>query len=153
MNEEVKFPHGKWKESPYAKDAGYRKLGANGVVDLVPIPLLLKMRGNELGKTDIGALKKDIQQNGLREPGILSFNPDTNHVNLGEGNHRAQALSELGYTHMPIRGLRNSYLSPTEQGVQSLKFHKIKDENGYAPGDMRPSHISPDLNAIPWTAP
>jgi len=74
-------------------------------IEDVPIEFLEKIKGNKLRMTreEMEALKKDIQENGLNNPLIVNVGADSRTAKLGEGNHRLQALKELGYTHAPVR--------------------------------------------------
>ena len=147
----IKFPQGKWQQHPSVQKGGHEKFGPSGTVDLVPLSVLSSIPGNRLGKTDVEALKGDIQQNGLDEPLCLSFDPKINHINLGEGQHRTEALKQLGYTHAPVQGIRSSLDYERDNGTAyPANFNNITDEYGYTPGNMRPSHISPDLQAIKY---
>ncbi len=52
------------------------------------------------------ALVKDVQENGIKEPGVLDIinNKDgTYEVRLGEGNHRLKIAMELGIKAYPLR--------------------------------------------------
>ena len=134
LNQDIKVPHGKWRDNAYTKD---------NKVSLMPLDFLHSIPGNKIGKTDINELKQDISSNGLNEPLILSFDPQQNLVNLGEGNHRTKALSEMGYTHAPVRGLRtwvDNSPSPHQKNI-SHDFGPYKNQNGYIMGDISPAKV------------
>lgn len=120
---------GPWQESRYKR-----------ITEELPIEFLEKYKGNALGKTDIEALKKSIQQEGLEEPLILSFDPDTKRIKLGEGNHRLEALKQLGYTHAPVRASR-SYVEDPKFPQVSIKPSTDRIDPSYYPADMKPTDV------------
>lgn len=86
------------------------------------------------------AMKQDIAQNGIQEPLILEFDPDSGCASLGEGNHRLQMAQELGMTHVPVRGMRGS--RPADFGKRLMSPNEvIADRFGYFPGNFPPSYI------------
>lgn len=129
------------KESPkYMVPGPWQESGYKRVTEELPIEFLEKYKGNALGKTDIEALKKSIQEEGLREPLILSFDPNTKRIKLGEGNHRLEALKQLGYTHAPVRASRSYVEDPTFPQV-SIKPSTDRIDPSYYPADMKPSDV------------
>lgn len=120
---------GPWQESRYKR-----------ITEELPIEFLEKYKGNALGKTDIEALKKSIQEEGLKEPLILSFDPDTKRIKLGEGNHRLEALRQLGYTHAPVRASR-SYVEDPRFPQVLIKPSTDRIDPSYYPADIKPSDI------------
>jgi hypothetical protein len=129
-------PGGKWRDDAYTKD---------GKVDLVPISFAQSIPGNKLGKSDIVKLKQWIIEHGIDEPGILAFDKNTGEIKLGEGNHRAEALRQLGYTHMPIRAMRGVVANMTahvdERGYKVPGIHIAANQHGYTPADQRPTDV------------
>lgn len=129
---------GKWQEGSYSRFA-----------EELPIDFLNKYKGNTLGKTDIEALKKSIQERGIDEPLILSFDPETNKIKLGEGNHRLEALRQLGYENAPVRAYRSYIDDPLEEilGSKYAKYPKVPFKPSsdpiptYYPADSKPSDI------------
>lgn len=130
---------GQWQKGSYSR-----------VTEELPIEFLSQYKGNTLGKTDLEALKKSIQEQGLDEPLILSFDPETSKIKLGEGNHRLEALRQLGYTNAPVRGYRSSIDDVSERllGPEFAEFKKVplkpstdKIDPSYYPADMKPSDL------------
>lgn len=119
-------PGGAWRDSPYTR---------NGTVSYVPLDFLAKIQGNDLGKTDIEALKADIKANGLNEPLTAIFDRQDDRAYLGEGNHRAEALRQLGYTYAPVRG-QSGYVR--EDMFNAVPVKLKRDENGYTKGEQAP---------------
>lgn len=75
---------------------------------MVPIDEALEYIGEDrvgdealpLSRERINELKEDIRKNGLKEALIMFYNDGE--ASIIEGNHRIQALKELGYTEVPI---------------------------------------------------
>ena len=83
------------------------------------------------GVENIKKLKESISKEGLKEPLELSINSQGAIV-LSEGNHRIQALIELGYTEVPVkvigRGSKGEYFTEVRQGKQvTLGLNLNKD--------------------------
>jgi hypothetical protein len=136
--EKPRLVDGPWKKNVYAED---------GKVSHVPIPILMNMRGNnyrfdtsEKSKTEPKgvSLQDSIKTQGLREPGIVQFDPKSGRIVLGEGNHRVHALAALGYTHAPVRAVRGWV--PEDEGIPHPTAH-LANEHGYIPADMSPHKL------------
>lgn len=112
--------------------------------DLIDINFLKKIQGNPLGKTDLEKLKNSISSEGLRELPILSFDPKTERILLGEGNHRVEALRQLGYTHVPVRTERSSISKDT---LGSKKFKNPANFLGHDPWMPESTYVPANLPA------
>lgn len=144
LPEQMKVPSGEWLQNRYT---------VNGKVEPTPIEFLQNHRGNKIGRTDIEALKKSISEEGLREPLILVYDPKTQKIKLGEGNHRLEALRQLGYTHAPTRLERSSIydrleeiLGPEYAQFKSVPFRKdLELDSVYKwpiyPAEAKPSDV------------
>lgn len=87
----------------------------------------------EIGRKNIDKLKESIKKEGLKEPVELVINSQ-GAVVLGEGNHRFQALKELGYKEIPTivkgRGSKDEYFTEIRKGKQvKLGLNLNKDFN------------------------
>lgn len=127
--EVLDYPSGPWQKDVYSSYS-----------EPLDIDFLKQHSGNALGKTDIEALKQSIQKEGLKEPLIMSFDPKTQRMVLGEGNHRLEALRQLGYKKAPTRMYRGWV-----EGSRGKPF-KIKPsgdniDKSYYPADASPSEI------------
>jgi hypothetical protein len=128
---------GNWQKNIY---------NTKGFVEELPIEFLEQISGNVTGKTSIPDLKASIQKQGLDEPLILSFDPETKRIKLGEGNHRLKALKQLGYTRVPVRAVR-SYVEDSKFPQVSFKPSTDPILKDYYPADMKPSDII-DFNQL-----
>lgn len=139
------------KESSEYMVPGPWQSGSYGrVTEELPIEFLQSYKGNRLRNNDLSSLKKSIQEEGLREPLILGFDPSNNKIKLVEGNHRLEALRQLGYTHAPVRGSRSHIddvlerlLGHPHADYPKLPFKPSTDriDPSYYPADMKPSDI------------
>lgn len=96
-------------------------------------------------------LLSDISKHGIKEPGILNYNPDLETASFGEGNHRLTAAKELGINIFPVRGLRSSrektYASNLRLAdnprfkVSGFSKEERESRHGYVPGDLAPSEF------------
>jgi hypothetical protein len=89
------------------------------------------------------ALSDHIKQNGLKNPVVLEYNPDTGHAHMGEGNHRTQIAIDHGIQELPVQVVRGRRDSPTQipvdlQPQDSWMNHR---DEMHIPSIMRPSHI------------
>lgn len=102
---------------------------------MIPIDEALKYIGEDrLGEDSmndsrerIDDLKKDIKKNGLKESLIMAY--QNGEVSIIEGNHRIQALKELGYKEVPIT-LRTQPLPSKVNRVDSPIFAE-KERGSY----------------------
>jgi len=79
----------------------------------VPIEFFDDMQGNPgfmageiKDQARVDKLAASIAEDGITEPLILEFHPETGLVWLGEGNHRLAAARQLGLDSVPVRGMR-----------------------------------------------
>jgi len=73
-------------------------------IDDVPIDWLKRMPGNNIrSEENVRLLMKQIEEQGLLDPGIIHAGGQSKTAMLGEGNHRLEALRRMGYQSMPIR--------------------------------------------------
>lgn len=85
-------------------------------------------------RSDMDAFEADILANGIIEPVLLGYNPDTRIAALIEGNHRlAIALRH----NLPVPTLVVRYYVQRGMAVRGME----PDEFGYVPGEIRPSDI------------
>lgn len=125
------FPKGKWEKDIYNE---------RGFVKPLDVNFLKQMQGNELGKTDINKLKDSISKEGLNEPVILTFDPKTKRAILGEGNHRVEALNQLGYSKVPTRMYRGT-VDESEGTAIPFKMPADATQKVYYPADANPEDI------------
>jgi hypothetical protein len=138
--DEARDNHGRWTIGGDWERNSYTK---GGKVDLVPISFFQRFKGNQLGKTSIEDLKADLSNNGLNEPAIMSFGQKDRTISSAEGNHRAEALKQLGYTHIPVRMIRM-------QNANGIPFDDMSKVpvNDYFKGDAAPHEVFDDFDAI-----
>jgi hypothetical protein len=136
LKEEIKIPS--WRDNPNIHSS------LKDVTEDVPIEWLEKFKGNKLRKTpdQMEALKTDIQQNGFKEPLIMSFGTDDGLAVLGEGNHRLQVAKELGLKTVPVRALRRTEVGSENAVPTSMSAVK---PGKYFPGDAKPSDVFDEL--------
>jgi hypothetical protein len=87
----------------------------------------------ETGPENIKKLKDSIQKEGLKEPLEIAIN-SKGAIVLSEGNHRLQALIELGYAQIPVkvigRASKDEYFTEVRQGkTVQLGLNLNKDFN------------------------
>ena len=81
-------------------------------------------------------VKDHIEQNGITDMGILSYNPKTHRVYQSEGNTRLAIAHELGFTHVPVRVYR--FHHDNKAGGMAPAPHTF---SGHIPADIKPSEI------------
>jgi hypothetical protein len=91
-------------------------------------------------------LRREMQEQGIREPLIMGFHPATGTAKLVEGNHRLAIARELGFTHVPVRIVRYNMPWTKEYGhperpVPGHVIGSLTDQHGYTPGDLKPSQV------------
>jgi hypothetical protein len=108
-------------------------------VEMVPISMLKNMHGNILhkGEDHINDLAESIKNEGMREPGIMSYYHKSKTAYLGEGNHRLEALRRAGFTHMPVTVSRLNMEDEQKKGKPVRGY----TEEGHVPGELAPSDI------------
>ena len=121
-----------WREDTYGH-----------IAELVPISLLDTFKEHDrLEKTwkpegYLDELAKDILSNGIKDPLIASYNPETQQILLIEGNHRLAVAKKHGIAYLPLRIVRSRFVKGTyiPYGL-SYDNHK-----GHINGDLRPSEV------------
>ena len=131
-------PEGAWQDSPYREYSGKRPEGDvnDKGVEVVPLEVLEEMPGNPVDPEKVDTLAREIDAEGLNEELIIEFDPETNRAYLGEGNHRAAALRQLGYDNAPVRVVKG--IVPEGRGV-SVTPKVRADQFGWVPSDLAPS--------------
>lgn len=116
-------------------------------VEDIPIDWLSKLPGNKLrmNKKEIKALADDIKQNGLSEPLMINVGKDSRTAELGEGNHRLEALKQLGYTHAPTRVMVGKNWGKEKGGNYDTDL--LPKSGEYFSSDAKPSSVFKSLNA------
>jgi hypothetical protein len=95
---------------------------------------------NELGKTDVDALSKDITEKGLREPVIINVGKNSRTATIGEGNHRIAAAEKAGYTHIPARVIVGQEWGKGKGGPD-ISSDLIPQKDEYFSADAKPSQV------------
>jgi hypothetical protein len=133
-------PRTLWEHTP-------QQINQRSTTELVPIEDLWRAREYTRPSERWKPIQESIEEHGLREPLMLEYNPKTQRVYLGEGNHRLAAMRESGNTYAPARVVRSS--GAPSQGYSSSRpgFLGVPvqgpppDQFGYVPGDLKPSQI------------
>lgn len=73
------------------------------IVGFVRTDALSDMRGNETAPERVEEVLDSIRREGIREPLVVTFNPKTGKMYLGDGNHRLEAAERLGMPWVPVR--------------------------------------------------
>jgi hypothetical protein len=94
------------------------------------------------GKERVASIKESIKQQGLREPLVMAYNKVNRSALLTEGNHRLQAMKELGHTEIPVRAIRVHDHYPSSGSRSPKPVTGVEpDRTGYVRGDLYPSEI------------
>ena len=97
-------------------------------------------------------LVESIREEGIQEPLMLEYNPESGAVWLGEGNHRLAAARELGLDSVPVRAVRHDPL-PRGDRLAGKKLHSYGvDEFGdaiNASGERLGSAFAPSDVGVP----
>lgn len=89
-------------------------------------------------------MDRSVAEHGMHEPILMEYNPWTQKMHLGEGNHRMKAAERAGHAVVPVWGLKTSRESqsahpvPGEPKVRPEHFH-----GGYFPSSFKPSDVLP----------
>ena len=135
------------------------------LTESVPIEFFDDMQGNPgvlAGEVTGGAagshrarvddLVESIREEGIQEPLMLEYNPESGAVWLGEGNHRLAAARELGLDSVPVRAVRHDPL-PRGDRLAGKKLHSYGvDEFGdaiNASGERLGSAFAPSDVGVP----
>lgn len=85
------------------------------------------------------ALKEHIQHYGMMSPVVLEYNPDTGEAYVGEGNHRIQLASRLGFTHVPVVVYRAR--KGVGHGGRGIVLEAPWKDEPYVPQYIKPSQV------------
>ena len=121
-------------------------------IEDVPISWLKQLPGNKFRADDveITALGKDITANSMRDPLIINVGKDSRTAELGEGNHRLEALIREGYTHAPARVVVGNNWGKGKGHV--IDADLIPKSGEYFSGDASPSDVFRSLAKKPEPA-
>ena len=124
------------------KNTNYRH-----VMEYVPIDWLMERRGNEYRHSPerMEQLRNEIQEEGLREPVLISTGKNSRTSIVGEGNHRVLAAKQLGYTHIPVRAMVGSSAGNDRFPEGAHDEDIIPEPNRYFPSDAKPSRVMRSL--------
>jgi hypothetical protein len=124
------------------KNTNYRH-----VMEYVPIDWLMERRGNEYRHSPerMEQLRNEIQEEGLREPVLISTGKNSRTSIVGEGNHRVLAAHQLGYTHIPVRAMVGSSAGNDRVPEGAHDEDIIPEPNKYFPSDAKPSRVMRSL--------
>lgn len=124
------------------KNTNYRH-----VMEYVPIDWLMERRGNEYRHSPerMEQLRNEIQEEGLREPVLISTGKNSRTSIVGEGNHRVLAAHQLGYTHIPVRAMVGSSAGNNRVLEGAHDEDIIPEPNKYFPSDAKPSRVMRSL--------
>ena len=124
------------------KNTNYRH-----VMEYVPIDWLMERRGNEYRHSPerMEQLRNEIQEEGLREPVLISTGKNSRTSIVGEGNHRVLAAKQLGYTHIPVRAMVGSSAGNDVFPEGAHDEDIIPEPNRYFPSDAKPSRVMRSL--------
>lgn len=117
------------------------------VMEYVPIDWLMEHRGNEYRHSPerMEQLRNEIQEEGLREPVLISTGKNSRTSIVGEGNHRVLAAKQLGYTHIPVRAMVGSSAGNDRFPEGAHDEDIIPEPNRYFPSDAKPSRVMRSL--------
>lgn len=121
-----------WKEDAYGH-----------IAELVPVSLLDTFKEHDrLKKTwkpdgYMEELASDILHNGIKDPLIASYNPETQQILLIEGNHRLAVAKKHGIEYLPLRIVRSRFV----KGTFIPNGLSYKNHQGHINADLRPSEV------------
>jgi ParB-like nuclease domain len=99
-------------------------------------------RDEEWSRLNIAKIKKDIAENGIKEPMILEYSSIDKKAILTEGNHRLDIARQLYLDYYPVRVITNKNSFTGEQAIKAVKVSGIEpNEHGYVPSMLKPSQI------------
>jgi hypothetical protein len=124
------------------KNTNYRH-----VMEYVPIDWLMERRGNEYRHTPerMAQLRREIEEEGLREPVLVSIGKNSRTSIVGEGNHRVLAAKQLGYTHIPARAMVGDASGNDVFPEGAHDEDIIPQPNKYFPSEAKPSRVMRSL--------
>ena len=117
------------------------------VMEYVPIKWLLERRGNEYRHSPerMAQLRREIEEEGLREPVLISVGKNSRTAITGEGNHRVLAAHQLGYTHIPVRAMVGDAAGSDVFPEGAHDEDIIPKPNKYFPSEAKPSRVMRSL--------
>ena len=124
----------------------YLNLSNTNFVELCPIIELDKFRefnrNEEWSLKNKAIIKKDIIENGIKEPMIIEYSIPDRKALLIEGNHRLDIAHDLNLKYYPVKVLTKNYSFKDKQAVSATIVSGIdKDENGHINVALKPSQI------------
>jgi hypothetical protein len=144
VSEEVE--QGKPEAEPKVVTEEGKEVVSTTVLDKIP-------RGNtfqeRLAPDYYEKLKKDIKENGIKEPIILTYYPKDNALRLSDGHHRLAIAKELGITDIPTKvnvawGKSIKDNNPDIEGQPIYNAPKTLDIESYRKRDYFPSNVRLD---------
>jgi hypothetical protein len=122
-------------------------------VELVPVSELVKFRefdrkvkpkyNQDNSRDNINHLKYMFQRDGVKEPIIIEYSPESNSVLVIEGNHRINSAIDLGMEYLPARVVLKKYGNfNANQLKNTMSVSGVTaDEFGYIPSNLKPSKV------------
>jgi hypothetical protein len=122
-------------------------------VELVPVSELIKFRefdrkvkpkyNQDNSRDNINHLKYMFQRDGVKEPIIIEYSPESNSVLVIEGNHRINSAIDLGMEYLPARVVLKKYGNfNANQLKNTISVSGVTaDEYGYIPSNLKPSKV------------
>jgi hypothetical protein len=122
-------------------------------VELVPVSELVKFRefdrkvkpkyNQDNSRDNINHLKYMFQRDGVKEPIIIEYSPESNSVLVIEGNHRINSAIDLGMEYLPARVVLKKYGNfNANQLKNTMSVSGVTaDEYGYIPSNLKPSKV------------
>jgi hypothetical protein len=141
-----KVEQGKPEAKPKVVTEKGKEVVSTTVLDKIP-------RGNtfqeRLAPDYYEKLKKDIKENGIKEPIILTYYPKDNALRLSDGHHRLAIAKELGITDIPTKvnvawskSIKDN--NPDIEGQPIYNAPKTLDIESYRKRDYFPSNVKLD---------
>ena len=122
-------------------------------VELVPVSELVKFRefdrkvkpkyNQDNSRDNINHLKYMFQRDGVKEPIIIEYSPESNSVLVIEGNHRINSAIDLGMEYLPARVVLKKYGNfNANQLKNTMSVSGVTaDKSGYISSDLKPSQV------------
>ena len=84
-----------------------------------------------------------FQRDGVKEPIIIEYSPESNSVLVIEGNHRINSAIDLGMEYLPARVVLKKYGNfNANQLKNTISVSGVTaDEYGYIPSNLKPSKV------------
>ena len=90
---------------------------------------------------EFGVMRQSISDKGITEPIWLIYNPRTQKVWIGEGNHRLKIADELGIDEVPVKVIVDEKASPATRPRESLGGATAPKKPAKVTEDLKPSDI------------